>query len=95
MSVGEVGLSYDPNARSHEADFLQAKYFQQVLAAEHDELSTRLDTHAAQLSHAERAHDAWQMQHERRKIQALSSEVRKLVAMREALQRRFQGVVGG
>jgi hypothetical protein len=95
MSVGEVGLSYDLNARSHAGDFLQAQYFQQVLAAEHDELATRLDTHAARFSHAELAHDAWRMQYERREMQALSSEARKLAAMLEALQRRFQGVVGG
>jgi hypothetical protein len=89
MSIGGVGLSYDLNARSDRADLLQAQYFQNVLAAEQDELAADLAAHTARFGQAELAHDAWRMQYERREMQALQSEVRKLTAMLQALQSRF------
>jgi hypothetical protein len=81
-----VGLSYDLNVRSQEADLLQAHYFQQVLAAELDDIAASLPSHSADFRNAELAQARWRMQLERREIQALEPEVRKLAAMLRALE---------
>lgn len=92
MSIGGVELSYDLNARSLEADLLQAQYFHHVLTAHQEELAANLATHSARFGHAERARDRSRLQSERREIQALESQVRKLAVMIQALQSRFPGI---
>src|SRR5258708_4516290 len=94
MSIGGAGLSYDLNARSDRADLLQAQYFQNVLAAEQDELAADLAAHTARFGHPELPHDAARMQYERRAARALKEEVGEVPAGVLGVHTRFAVLAG-
>lgn len=75
MSIAGTGFSHGVDGRAQDADPLQARYFQGLLAVHRGELTEDLAKHTATLSHARLDCDQWRMQYERRQIRTLEAQM--------------------